>query len=187
MIIAGPSGSGKTTFVERLIENDTIFNEKPQRIIWCYGATPPSDKIGNFNILSKEGLLAEDEISTLDLIILDDLMEEGNASKLFTKLAHHRHCFVIYITQNLYSKNSRTSNLNTHYLVLFKNPRDQSQIQVLARQMFPSNTKFLIEAYKDATSDPFNCLFIDLRQTTPDRIRVRSNPFIKPIRVYISK
>ncbi len=30
------------------------------------------------------------------------------------------------------------------------NPRDKLQIEVLARQMFPNNSKYLIEAYEDA-------------------------------------
>ena len=52
MTVAGPSGSGKTSFVKQLIENIDIFNEKPERIIWCYGATPPPPRIGNFSFLS---------------------------------------------------------------------------------------------------------------------------------------
>ena len=39
-------------------------------------------------------------------------------------------------------KFSRTISLNTNYLILFKNPRDNNQISVLARQMYPGNTKF---------------------------------------------
>jgi hypothetical protein len=42
-------------------------------------------------------------------------------------------------------------NLNTHYLVLFKNPRDANQVATLARQMYPSKSKFVLEAFEDAT------------------------------------
>jgi hypothetical protein len=45
------------------------------------------------------------------------------------------------ITQNVFNRNKyyRTINLNTHYMVLFKNPRDMSQIMALAHQMYPIN------------------------------------------------
>ena len=187
MIVSGPSGSGKTTFVIQMINNIGIFDEKPQRVVWCYGATPPPFQIGNFKIISKDGLPLEEDLQTLDLVIIDDLMEEGNISQLFTRVAHHKHCFIVYITQNLYSKKSRTININTNYLVLFKNPRDQSQIHHIGRQMFPGKSQFLIDAFKDATSRAFNCLFIDLKQQTPDKIRVRSSPFNKPINIYLPK
>ena len=34
---------------------------------------------------------------------------------------------------------------------LFKNPRDASQFANLARQMYPKQWQFAVEAYKDAT------------------------------------
>jgi len=36
-------------------------------------------------------------------------------------------------------------------MVLFKNPRDASQFANLARQMYPKQWQFAVEAYKDAT------------------------------------
>jgi hypothetical protein len=39
----------------------------------------------------------------------------------------------------------RTVSLNSHYLVLFKNPRDKLQIRNLTTQMHPSNAKFLVQ------------------------------------------
>jgi hypothetical protein len=83
------------------------------------------------------------------------------------------------LTQNIFNKgkHSRTISLNSHYLVLFKNPRDATQISFLARQMYPKNSKFLEEAYFDATKDPYEYLLIDLKQTTPNEYRVQSNIF----------
>ena len=37
-------------------------------------------------------------------------------------------------------KSSRTINLNTNYIILFKNPRDKYQVYLLARQMFPGQS-----------------------------------------------
>lgn len=55
----------------------------------------------------------------------------------FTRKAHRRNTSVIYITQNVFdwAAQHRTISLNVHYLVLFKNPRDKSQIVVLSRQL----------------------------------------------------
>ena len=66
------------------------------------------------------------------LIILDDLMDETDqrVASLFTKKSHHRNISVMYIVQNLFhrGKHHRTVSLNAHYMVLFKNPKDVSQI-----------------------------------------------------------
>ena len=43
--------------------------------------------------------------------------------------------------------------------------------------MFPKNTKFLVEAFDDATQVPYGYLLIDLRQETPENMRIRSNIF----------
>ena len=53
---------------------------------------------------------------------------------------------VLYLTQNLFppGKLSRTISLNSHYIVVFKNPRDSLGISTLAKQMFPGRTKYLM-------------------------------------------
>ena len=56
--------------------------------------------------------------------------------------------------------------LNTHYIILFENPRDSQQISTLAGQMYPGNLQFLIEAYQDATKKPHGYLFINLKPKT---------------------
>ena len=104
---------------------------------------------------------------------------DESVSKIFTKDSHHRDISVLYLTQNLFhhSKQNRTMSLNVHYLVLFKNARDASQISHLAGQMYPGKSKFLIDAYRDATSIPFSYLLIDLKPDTDDKLRIRSNIF----------
>ena len=76
-------------------------------------------------------------------------------------------------------------NLNTHYLVLFKNPRDATQIAIVARQMYPGKSKFVLEAFKDATKEPYGYLLIDLRPETDDRYRIRTNIFPDDDRQYV--
>ncbi|KAJ8026992.1 hypothetical protein HOLleu_31991 [Holothuria leucospilota] len=115
------------------------------------------------------------------LIILDDIMtSHGNDKRitdLFSKGSHHRNISVIYILQNFFygAKETRNITLNAHYIVLFRNPRDKSQVSSLARQMHPGQVKFMQEAFSDATRKPYGYLFIDLKPYTPEEYRLRTN------------
>ena len=66
---------------------------------------------------------------------------DKSVSNLFTKGSHHRNLSVLHLVQNVFDKNkhTRTISLNTHYLVIFKNPQDASQITHLAKQMYPGH------------------------------------------------
>lgn len=148
------------------------------------------------NIKFINGLIDVEDIDENEnnLVILDDLMKEasgdGNILNLFSKGSHHKNISVVLITQNIFNKgkHSRTISLNSHYLILFKNPRDQTQINHLSRQMYPGSPKFLDNAFKDATAAPHSYLFIDLKQSTPDELRVQSNIFSTNEHVfYLSK
>ena len=114
--------------------------------------------------------------STRNLIIIDDLMEETDerVTTLFTKKSHHRNTSLLYLVQNLFPKNkeSRTISLNSQYMVVFKNTRDASQMSHLARQMYPGRVKFVQEAFKDATSVPYGYILVDLKQDTPEDMRL---------------
>jgi hypothetical protein len=81
--------------------------------------------------------------------------------------------------QNLFPKGSEMRNisLNSNYIVLMKNSRDRAQIRHLARQIYPGKSKFLIDAYEEATKEPYGYLLLDFRNTTPDKIRVRTGIF----------
>lgn len=189
-LISGPTGSGKTQFVSLLIEHDMI-EPKPEHIQILYGEWQPAyDKLQvirpdiDFIKGFPPNLYDSLDPKIRNLVILDDQMSKIGDSKdlgrLFTEGSHHRNLSIIYIVQNLFDKgkSQRTVSLNSQYFVLFKNPRDTSQIQVLARQMFPKNTKFLVGSFIDATTKPYGYLFIDLRPETEDELRVRT--FIFP-------
>ena len=113
-----------------------------------------------------------------NLIVIDDLISEASNDKricdLFTKGSHHRNLSVICLVQNLYyqGKESRTMSLNSQYLVLFNNPRDQQQIAVLAIQMYPGQNEKFLSTYRMATSKPFGYLLIDLKPDTPNDKRL---------------
>lgn len=82
--------------------------------------------------------------------------------------------FVLYLMQNLFfdGKQNCTIWLNSHYLILFKNPHDATQVAMLGKQIFPGHTKFILEAFKDKTSTPFNPIILDLKPDTNDSERI---------------
>ncbi|RLJ22850.1 hypothetical protein DJ031_00150 [bacterium endosymbiont of Escarpia laminata] len=178
-IVAGPTGCGKSTFVMRLLRHAaTIIDPPPEKITWCYGVWQ-SAYVDNDLVRFEEGLPSGAfDASTRNLVVIDDLMAETDerVTTLFTKKSHHQNTSVLYLVQNLFPKNkeSRTISLNTHYMVVFKNPRDASQIGHLARQMYPGRLKYVQEAFRDATTPPYGYLLVDLKQGTPDDMRLRT-------------
>lgn len=185
-LIVGPTGSGKTIFVQRMLR-EAMFDPAPERIIWVYSEWQPAyEQFRQFIEFRKdidEDLYESLSPETRNLIVLDDQMSRiGDStvlSRLFTEGSHHRNLSIVYIVQNLFDKgrSHRTVSLNAQYIVLFKNPRDASQVEILARQMFPKQSSYLVDAYKDATREPYGYLFLDLRPETPEEFRVRASIF----------
>lgn len=193
-IVAGPSGCGKSNFVKNFLKHsDTICNQLFSKIMWCYDEMQPLYDLPN--VYYHQGL---PDLSMFDgkkpqLIIIDDLMREsdGRIVDIFTKGSHHRNLSVFYITQNLFhqGKGQRDISLNSSYIIYFKNPRDKTQIRYLARQVSPDNSKFLEDAYRDATILPHGYLLIDLKQNTNDACRFKTNifPYNKHCTVYVPR
>ena len=121
------------------------------------------------------------DLSVRNMLVIDDLMSDATKDSricdLFTKGSHHRNLSVLCLLQNLYyqGRENRTMSLNSHYLILFKNPRDLQQINVLGRQMYPNNGDRLLDAFRKATEQPHGYLLVDLKQDTPDDRRLRPN------------
>ena len=89
----------------------------------------------------------------------------------FSKLAtagRHKNISVNYVKHNLFqqSKWSRTIDLNTTHIILFKSTRDIQPIGLIGRQL--NNTQFLKDSYELATKQPFGHLLIDLDSKTSD-------------------
>ena len=58
----------------------------------------------------------------------------------------------------------------------------------LAEQMYPGQTKFMVEAYANATSQPLSYLIIDLKPNCPDELRLRTNILVKlHMHTYLNK
>lgn len=195
-IVSGPSGSGKTSLVKSIIDKNVI-QPRPTRILWLYAEDQPLYH-GMKNVEFVQGI--PDDLGTRfekrqnNLVILDDLMTQCHSDERLTRLfsvgSHHRNLSVIFIIHNLfhYGKEMRTVSLNSHYIIIFKNPRDRLQISTLARQMYPGQSQFLIEAFQNATQEAYGYLLIDLKPTTNELHRIRTGilPNDTPI-VYVQK
>ncbi len=194
-IFAGPSRSGKTTLLEQiLIDNIILIQPNVNRIIYCYARWQNNyDYLKTIikNIEFNEGLFNIEAISANDktLLVLDDLThlceKDESVLNLFTTDSHQKNISVFLLTQNIFSKGKhfRTISLNANYIILMNNPRDRQQISNLAKQMFPKNNQFLVEAYQDATLNKYGYLFIDLTQATSQANRVQTGILNDDIRV----
>jgi len=193
-IVAGPTSCGKTQFVFRLIDNaECMIDPPPCNIVYCYGEYQQLFCLYP-HVEFRRGLPDIDDFdgSRPTVLVLDDLMDEADESvaQLFTRGSHHRNVSVLFLAQNLFPKNkfARTMSLNAHYMVLFKNPRDATQFANLARQMYPKTWQFAVEAYKDATREPYSYLVVDLTPVQDEDLRLRTNVFPgEKHYVYVSK
>ena len=185
MVISGPTGCGKTRFIQKLPDQaKTAINPPPSMITYMYGEYQDLfNEIEGVNFV--HGLDSVETITGGDphLIIIDDLMTESSNSEvisnLFTRGSHHRNLSVILLVQNFFAKGSqvRKITLNSHYVVLFKNPRDETIAGNIARQMYPNKIKSFQKAYEEATKNPYTYFFIDLKPDTPEEVRLLSNAF----------
>ena len=157
MLAVGPTSSGKTSWLKRQVENRQImFSEVPKYMILFYkewqDAYEDAERKMNQDRDENHFLKFDSIPTTIEeikdilemlpkkapkLVVFDDYLDEvGSVLKhFFTVLTDHYHCFTIFLCQNLFNaKNElRTLSINTQYMVLFNNPRDQSSISQLSK------------------------------------------------------
>jgi hypothetical protein len=193
-ILAGPSRSGKSHFIKKLLLNmDVMYDKKPAYTIFYYASWQDT-----YDEMKEAGLVDEwrNEAPSTNYIsevaakyenlggvqvILDDLMSSCGTEmeNLFTIFSHHHSISTIYVTQNLYqdSTSFRTMKLNATYLVLFKNPGNLKQAQTFFRSFRPRHATELGRIYETMTENGYTYMLIDLHQTTPHAIRIRTKIF----------
>ncbi len=203
VMLAGPSRSGKTRFLLHALDIG-VFQPKPHRVVWVYGeeqgdhrAVERLTEIGKLpkveflkNETNYADLVEGFDPTENNLLILDDQMSEAKSNltefdNIFTKGSHHRNVTVVFLVQNVFEKGFRTVNVTMHYLFMFKNPRDQQQIQNLGKQLYPGMAQFVREVYADATLEPFTYLLFDAHNETPQELRILSNITRTSARVYV--
>ena len=186
MAIVGPSGSGKTELIFKILMENT-FNPKFGTILYLYKIIQPavSEKVSshevNWKFMKFNGF---ESLRNLEIVLLvfDDSCEDIYNDKEFVRLAtagRHRGIDVIYVKHNLFQQSrwSRTIDLNTSHIILFKSPSDVQQLDFLGRQLNVS--KFFRSCYELATRDSFGHLLIDLDPRKSDCLRYCSN-MIRP-------
>ena len=187
IMVVSPSGSGKTVFTTKLlVDNLHLFETPPKHIYYCYGTWQDG-----FKLVKEYGVKFHHGIPDSDLLpiwfpkgglrVLDDLMEEGGNDKrvldLFTKDSHHRNITVIYLSQDMFppGKFSKSISRNAHYIVGFKNPRDQLGMRNLLLQAFPSRWQDVQDTFRKVTDRPFGYLLLDLHPKSRDDQRILSH------------
>lgn len=203
-LLAGPTQSGKTTFTLNLLRHaDQLFQQPSCKLNVSYFYREEQPALKAF---AKEGIVHQwlnhlptaEEIDTLtaahletgSIIVIDDFQEEMTLDtvKIFTNKCHHRNAVVIMLVQNIFCQKPgfRTISLNSTFIVMFKNPRDASQITCFAKQVSPGATRWLMKAYGEATRNAHSYLMFDTHQRTKDCMRVRSRvlPYEFPMKIY---
>ena len=140
----------------RMLENLTgedilekqFIEPAPQYVMWLYAEDQPLYHTMDHVVLHR-GIL-EDLENRFDpnqnsLLIMDDLITQCNndprITRLFSVESSHRNLIIIFIVKG---KEMCTISLNSHYVIVFKNPRDNLQMTTLSRQMYPGKLQFLI-------------------------------------------
>lgn len=184
ILISGASQSGKTTWVIQLLKHSHLmFDNPPHQIFYCYKVYQSSFNKLNNHVKFIQGLPNIEEIADSKrrhvLVILDDLMTEANQDtvNLFVVQSHHYNISPIFILQNLFhsNKNIRTINLNSHYIISFRQSRDTSQIGVLARQIFGKNWQKVVEIYTDQMKKPYNYVLFNIHPSNINRATIHLN------------
>ena len=197
MLVSGASSSGKTTFVLSLLKKrKDIFSCVSPRIYWFYKIYQDIFKDLDNAIFEKKmctmDWIEENDIPEGSTIIIDDMALEAteDTAKLFSVGSHHFNVNIIFICQNLFSKNKyfRDISLNSTYVVLFKNIRDKQQISNFAKQFAPGKNKQFIDLFQEATSEPYSYVLLDNHQKTLDEHRIVSNFLLekgRPIQLWL--
>lgn len=185
LILSGSTGSGKTEWLMRFLKNvSDMIEPQPRKILYCYGEINNnilnlmSSGIETYNGVPEAEMIKEQEKPLL--LILDDLMlNVGNdfLDLLFTRGSHNWNTSVIFVTQSLYGRNIRTARANAHYLILMRNPSGQLHIRTIGTQLFPRKLDYFMEAYNDATKEPFSYLMINMHPNASESERLTSNIF----------
>jgi uncharacterized protein YneR len=137
--LAGPSRCGKTQTLLKLLGNKKSFYPcPPKRVVWVSGSGVVDTNLENaikalypMNQFFNE---VPEEITSLvqeyDFWVFDDLASEFKSNteftNFFTKIAHHKHCIMAYLSQNPYEKGTDTTTRtrNCLYHIYFENKAD---------------------------------------------------------------
>lgn len=207
-ILAGSSNCGKSTMALNIIRSAPVLFTDPrcsENVIFFYNQWQNSYEIAAQEKIIHKWINAVPTQESVEehcsmykddggsIIVIDDFANDvgRDVVTIFSMLSHHLNLVVLLITQNLFSKNKvfRDISLNSTYVVLFKNARDQSSITNFAKQYAPGHTSFIVKSFRAATRKAYSYMLFDCHQQTEDWIRVRSKilPHELPMVIWMPK
>uniref|UniRef100_A0A1I8C325 Uncharacterized protein n=1 Tax=Meloidogyne hapla TaxID=6305 RepID=A0A1I8C325_MELHA len=137
-------------------------------------------ELKQMGITTYNGVPEPELIKKHKLLVLDDLMlniENDFLDLLITKGSHNWGVSIIFVTQSLYGRNIKTARANAHYILLTKNPQGLLQVRTMGSQLFPKRLDYFLEAYRDATSERFSYLLINMHPNADENLRLSTNIF----------
>ena len=157
------------------------FHPRFSKILFCYKDFQPQ-----FPLMRKKLSVQFLRFQNFDflvnledcLLIFDDTCEEFSSDKTFVKLAtagRDKNIGTINVKHNMFQQNrwSRTIDLNTTHIILFKSPRDVQQVDYLGRQL--NLAECFRHCYQLSTKEAFGHFLIDLNPKTSESLRFCSN------------
>ena len=165
-------------FGKLLKERNNLFNINSSNVYKVYQDA--------FKDIEKEITLFENEMCTMtwleknsvplnSTIVTDDMAWESteDTAKLFSIASHHFKINIIFLCQNLFTKNKyfRDISLSLTYVVLFKNIRDKQQISNFAKKFAQGKNKEFLQMFNEAHS----YLILDNHQKTIEDHQIISN------------
>lgn len=207
-LLIGPSGSGKTFRTASLLRlKDKIIKGGAdiKNVVFCFNswqevyAGLEKDKIVtrwvNKMPTNEEFVELVEPFKNKggSIVVIDDFMSAINKDlvEIVTVSSRHNNTSTFLLFQSLFPANplGRQISLNVKHMHVHKNPRENAQISYFARQLDPQDYKWIVQAYHDATKEPYSCFLIDLNQESPEEVRFLSHflPEEWPIRAYVSK
>ena len=174
VFVAGPSSCGKTIFSCDTIQNWPLISRQAfHAIIYCWNKWQPKyedmRQLVTHWVKDDESMISKIKSIARGqpvLIIFDDAIKSESLpeiANLFMIGGRHSNMSMMFLTQRMFDSDKSFMQIsrNSDYFVVFKNPRDASEIGRLAQQLTPGK-RSLLGIYEEATRDPFSYLFIDL-------------------------
>ena len=110
-----------------------------------------------------------------NLLVFDDLMSQATDSPVLSKFftqGRHRNASTILLLQKMLPKGKFNTDIsrNAQYMVLFRNPSDRKQIDIMAVRIFAKDRPHFMKVYQHVTAKPYGYVLVDNQpKTTADK------------------
>ena len=194
------TASGKTQLTKKLLMRcNEVFDKPVDHILWCYTESQPQLEAelrqnADAPIQFHEGFpenFENPDPSKHMILVLDDMLhlcKQDKMQQVFVRGSHHQNISVIYLTQSCFAPGQRTISLQCKYIALMRNPRENSNYQILGRQMNGGkNCPCLEGAMRENANKPYSYVVLDYSQSQNDKMRIRNSFFPEDMIFYVKK